>query len=137
MDKSYYTHNLQIKISEKQKALISIMTDILNENRSAIVRRLLMAEAKRTASFLDGEELELWVTLINEIEQEEDMHEFVVGEAISKGMHDAYRERTGNELGFEQARELETLTDKRRRYQKNWRAKQKLLKLKDVKEKYE
>lgn len=136
MDKSYYTCNLQVKITEKQKAMVSILTDILNEKRSEIVRRLLLAEAKRAASVLEGEELDLWVDLINQIEQEEEYHQFIVGEAISQGMKDSYRERTGKELGFIQEKELETLTDKRRRWQKNWRAKKKLEKLKELEEEY-
>lgn len=134
---SYYTKHIQCKITEKQQMMFSIMTDILNESRSEIVRRLLMDEAKRCAAILSGEELDLWLDLINQIEKESDYHEFVVGERISQGMKEAYRERTGKELGFEQQRELETRTDKNRRWQKNYRAKKKLEKLKKFMEEYE
>lgn len=134
---SYYTKHIQCKITEKQQMMFSIMTDILNESRSEIVRRLLMDEAKRCAAILSGEELDLWLDLINQIEKESDYHEFVVGERISQGMKEAYRERTGKELGFEQQRDLETRTDKNRRWQKNYRAKKKLEKLKKFMEEYE
>lgn len=134
---SYYTKILQCKVTEKQKMMVSIMTDLLNESRSEIIRRLLVAEAKRCAAMMEGEELELWVELINQIEKEEDYHEFEVGERISQGMKAAYFERTGKELGFEQQRELETKTDKYRRWQKNYRATKKLAKLKEIESKYE
>lgn len=97
----YYTKNLMVKITEKQKMMMSIMVDILGESRSQIVRRLLMVEAKKVAAQLEGEELELWIELINQIEKEEDYHEIVVGEAISQGMKESYYERTGEVLGYD------------------------------------
>ena len=48
----YYTKNLMVKITEKQKMMMSIMVDILGESRSQIVRRLLMVEAKKVAAQL-------------------------------------------------------------------------------------
>lgn len=80
----YYTKNLMVKITEKQKMMMSIMVDILGESRSQIVRRLLMVEAKKVAAQLEGEELELWIELINQIEKEEDYHEIVVGKQLVK-----------------------------------------------------
>ena len=70
----YYTKNLMVKITEKQKMMMSIMVDILGESRSQIVRRLLIVEAKKVAAQLEGEELELWIDLINQIEKDEDYH---------------------------------------------------------------
>lgn len=133
----YYAKNLMVKITEKQKMMMGIMVDILGESRSQIVRRLIMAEAKRAAALLEGEELELWVDLINQIEKEEDYHEFAVGEAVSEGMKKAYYERTGEVLGYDDETTLKTNADKQRVWQRNYRAKKKMEKLKALQEEHE
>lgn len=133
---TYYTKGLMVKITEKQKMMIGLLVDILGEDRSKIVRRLLMAEAKRCAAMLEGEELELWVELINQIDKEEDFHEFAVGEAISDGMKKAYFERTGKELGYDDETTLKTNADKQRMWQRNYRAKRKFEKIKELEEFY-
>lgn len=132
----YYTKSLMVKITEKQKMMIGIMVDVLGESRSQIVRRLLMTEAKKCAANLEGEELELWVELINQIEKEEDYHEFAVGEAVSEGMKKAYYERTGEELGYDDEANLKTLADKNRVWQRHYRAKKKMEKLKALQEEH-
>lgn len=132
----YYTKSLMVKITEKQKMMMSIMVDILGESRSQIVRRLLMVEAKKVAAQLEGEELELWIDLINQIEKEEDYHEFVVGDAISQGMKEAYFERTGEVLGYDDETTMKTDADKQRVWQRNYRAKKKMEKLKELKEEH-
>lgn len=133
----YYTKSLMVKITEKQKMMMSIMVDILGESRSQIVRRLLMVEAKKVAAQLEGEELELWIDLINQIEKEEDYHEIVVGDAISQGMKEAYFERTGEVLGYDDETTMKTNADKQRVWQRNYRAKKKMEKLKELKEEHE
>lgn len=132
----YYTKSLMVKITEKQKMMIGIMVDILGESRSQIVRRLLMVEAKKVAAQLEGEELELWIDLINQIEKEEDYHEIVVGDAISQGMKEAYFERTGEVLGYDDETTMKTNADKQRVWQRNYRAKKKMEKLKELKEEH-
>lgn len=132
----YYTKSLMVKITEKQKMMMGIMVDVLGESRSQIVRRLLMAEAKKCAANLEGEELELWVELINQIEKDEDYHEFVVGEAVSQGMKKAYFERTGKELGYDDESNLKTLADKNRVWQRHYRARKKMERLKELKEEH-
>ena len=132
----YYTKSLMVKITEKQKMMMSIMVDILGESRSQIVRRLLMVEAKKVAAQLDGEELELWIDLINQIEKEEDYHEIVVGDAISQGMKEAYFERTGEVLGYDDETTMKTDADKQRVWQRNYRAKKKMEKLKALQEEH-
>lgn len=132
----YYTKSLMVKITEKQKMMMSIMVDILGESRSQIVRRLLMVEAKKVAAQLEGEELELWIDLINQIEKEEDYHEIVVGDAISQGMKEAYFERTGEVLGYDDETTMNTNADKQRVWQRNYRAKKKMEKLKELKEEH-
>lgn len=132
----YYTKNLMVKITEKQKMMMSIMVDILGESRSQIVRRLLIVEAKKVAAQLEGEELELWIDLINQIEKEEDYHEIVVGDAISQGMKEAYFQRTGEVLGYDDETTLKTNADKQRVWQRNYRAKKKMEKLKELKEEH-
>ena len=132
----YYTKNLMVKITEKQKMMMSIMVDILGESRSQIVRRLLIVEAKKVAAQLEGEELELWIDLINQIEKEEDYHEIVVGDAISQGMKEAYFERTGEILGYDDETTMKTNADKQRVWQRNYRAKKKMEKLKELKEEH-
>ena len=131
----YYTKNLMVKITEKQKMMMSIMVDILGESRSQIVRRLLIVEAKKVAAQLEGEELELWIDLINQIEKEEDYHE-IVGDAISQGMKEAYFERTGEVLGYDDETTMKTNADKQRVWQRNYRAKKKMEKLKELKEEH-
>lgn len=132
----YYTKNLMVKITERQKMMMSIMVDILGESRSQIVRRLLIVEAKKVAAQLEGEELELWIDLINQIEKEEDYHEIVVGEAISQGMKESYYERTGEVLGYDDETTMRTASDKQRVWQRNYRAKKKMQKLKELKEEH-
>ena len=132
----YYTKNLMVKITEKQKMMMSIMVDILGESRSQIVRRLLIVEAKKVAAQLEGEELELWIDLINQIEKEDDYHEIVVGDAISQGMKEAYFERTGEVLGYDDETTMKTNADKQRVWQRNYRAKKKMEKLKELKEEH-
>ena len=132
----YYTKNLMVKITEKQKMMMSIMVDILGESRSQIVRRLLIVEAKKVAAQLEGEELELWIDLINQIEKEEDYHEIVVGDAISQGMKESYFERTGEVLGYDDETTMKTNADKQRVWQRNYRAKKKMEKLKELREEH-
>lgn len=132
----YYKKTLMVKITEKQKLMMGIMVDVLGESRSEIVRRLIMAEAKRVAANLEGEELELWVELINQIEKEEDYHEFAVGEAVSEGMKKAYYERTGEVLGYDDEAKLKTIADKNRVWQRHYRAKKKMEKLKALQEEH-
>ena len=132
----YYTKNLMVKITEKQKMMMSIMVDILGESRSQIVRRLLIVEAKKVAAQLEGEELELWIDLINQIEKEEDYHEIGVGDAISQGMKEAYFERTGEVLGYDDETTMKTNADKQRVWQRNYRAKKKMEKLKELREEH-
>ena len=132
----YYTKNLMVKITEKQKMMMSIMVDILGESRSQTVCRLLIVEAKKVAAQLEGEELELWIDLINQIEKEEDYHEIVVGDAISQGMKEAYFERTGEVLGYDDETTMKTNADKQRVWQRNYRAKKKMEKLKELKEEH-
>ena len=132
----YYTKNLMVKITEKQKMMMSIMVDILGESRSQIVRRLLIVEAKKVAAQLEGEELELWIDLINQIEKEEDYHEIVVGDAISQGMKEACFERTGEVLGYDDETTMKTNADKQRVWQRNCRAKKKMEKLKELREEH-
>ena len=132
----YYTKNLMVKITEKQKMMMSIMVDILGESRSQIVRRLLIVEAKKVAAQLEGEELELWIDLINQIEKEEDYHEIVVGDAISQGMKEAYFERTGEVLGYDDETTMKTNADKQRVWQRNDRAKKKMEKIRELREEH-
>ena len=132
----YYTKNLMVKITEKQKMMMSIMVDILGESRSQIVRRLLIVEAKKVAAQLEGEELELWIDLINQIAKEEDYHEIVVGDAISQGMKEAYFQRTGEVLGYDDETTMKTNADKQRVWQRNYRAKKKMEKLKELREEH-
>lgn len=133
---SYYTKMMNVKLTEKQKMMVGIMCDILGESRSAIVRRLLMVEAKKCAAELDGEELDLWLELVNQIEKEEDLHEFVVGENISQGRRDAYRERTGYDIDDMTARKLSNDAIAQRNWHKKKRVKDKMQKLKELDEKY-
>lgn len=133
---SYYTKMMNVKLTDKQKMMVGIMCDILGESRSAIVRRLLMVEAKKCAANLEGEELELWLDLINQIEKEEDLHEFVVGEAISNGRREAYKERTGHDLDDMTNREMSKTQLAQREWHQRKRVKEKMDKLKQLEKEY-
>lgn len=135
-EESYYTKVMSIKFTDKQKQLLGIMSDILDESRSAIVRRLVMAEAKRCAAMLEGEELELWSDLINQIEKEEDLHEFVAGEAVAEGRRKAYLERTGIELDDVKARKMTNDAIAQRNWHRKKRIADNLAKLKEIEDKY-
>lgn len=134
---SYYTKNLMVKITEKQRQMLGIMVDILDENRSHIVRRLLMVEAKKVAAQLEGEELELWLNLINQIEKEEDYHQFLWAEAIEKGRREAYFERTGIELDDVEARKMTNDAIAQRNWHRKKRVEERMKKLKELEDKYE
>lgn len=134
---SYYTKNLMVKITEKQRLMLGIMTEVLGENRSAIVRRLLMIEAKKIAAQLEGEELELWLDLINQIEKEEDYHQFLWAEAIEKGRREAYFERTGIELDDVEARKMTNDAIAQRNWHRKKRVEERMKKLKELENKYE
>ena len=134
---SYYTKNLMVKITEKQRQMLGIMVDILDENRSHIVRRLLMVEAKKVAASLEGEELELWLNLINQIEKEEDYHEFLWAEAIERGRREAYLDRTGIELDDVKARKMTNDAIAQRNWHRKKRVEKRMAKLKELEKKYE
>lgn len=133
---SYYTKNLMVKITEKQRQMLGIMVDILDENRSHIVRRLLMVEAKKCAAQLEGEELELWLDLINQIEKEEDYHEFAWAEAIERGRREAYLDRTGIELDDVKARKMTNEAIAQRNWHRKKRIEKRMAKLKELENKY-
>ena len=135
-EESYYTKVMSIKFTDKQKQLLGIMSDILNESRSAIVRRLVMSEAKRCAALLEGEELELWTDLINQIEKEEDIHDFVAGEAVAEGRRKAYKERTGQELDDTTAYKMTKSAIAQRDWHRKRRIAERLEKLKEIEDKY-
>ena len=134
---SYYTKNLMVKITEKQRLMLGILTEVLGENRSAIVRRLLMVEAKKASAQLEGEELELWLDLINQIEKEEDYHQFVWAEAIEEGRRKAYFERTGVELDDYVARKLDNDAIAQKKWHRRKRVEERVKKLKELEDKYE
>lgn len=136
MANDYYDKIVPVKMTEKQRMMFGIMADILDEKRSTIVRRLLIAEAKRLAAELEGEELELWCDLINQIEKAEDYHRFKVGEAISEGRKAAYKERTGIEMSIYRERKMDELKDKQREWQRQHRLKIKMQQLRELEEKY-
>ena len=133
---SYYTKNRMVKITEKQRQMLGIMVDILDESRSHIVRRLLMVEAKKVAAQLEGEELELWLDLINQIEKEEDYHEFLWAEAIERGRREAYLDRTGIELDDVKARKLTNDAIAQRNWHRKKRVEERMAKLKELEKKY-
>lgn len=133
---SYYVKNLMVKITEKQRLMLGILVEVLGESRSHIVRRLLMVEAKKAATQMEGEELELWLDLISQIEKEEDYHEFLVAEAIEAGRRKAYRERTGMELDDYKARKLSNDAIAQRNWHRRKRIEARMKKLKELDEQY-
>jgi hypothetical protein len=112
------------------------MTDILGENKSEMVRRLLLVEAQRCVAYLDDEEIPLWLDLLKQIEIERDYMLLQRGEKISEGRRKAYKERTGIDMDIYREREMDERKDKQREWQRNHRRKVKMQKLKELQDKH-
>ena len=132
----YNARQMQIKITEKEYQMVSLLTDILGENKSELVRRLLLTEGQRAAAYLDDEETPLWLDLLKQIEIERDYMLLQRGEKISEGRRKAYRERTGIDMDIYREREMDELKDKQREWQRSRRRKLKMQKLKELDEKH-
>ena len=132
----YSASNVIFKITDKEKEIINLLTEILDEKRSEIMRRLLYQEAKRAVAYLDDEEIPLWLELIRQAEMERDMMGFQRGEAISEGRRRNYKEKTGIDMDIYREREMDELRDKQRQWQRNHRRKVKMEKLKALEEKW-
>lgn len=133
---NYNARQIQIKITEKEYQMMSLMTDILGENKSEMVRRLLLVEAQRCVAYLDDEEIPLWLDLLKQIEVERDYMLFQRGEKISEGRRKAYKERTGVDMDIYREREMDELKDKQREWQRARRRKLKMQKLKELQDKH-
>ena len=133
---NYNARQMQIKITEKEYQMVSLLTDILGENKSELVRRLLLTEGQRAAAYLDDEETPLWLDLLKQIEIERDYMLLQRGEKISEGRQKAYKERTGIDMNIYREREMDELKDKQREWQRNRRRKLKMQKLKELDEKH-
>lgn len=133
---NYNARQIQIKITEKEYQMMSLMTDILGENKSEMVRRLLLTEAQRCVAYLDDEEIPLWLDLLKQIEIERDYMLFQRGEKISEGRRKAYKERTGIDMDIYREREMDERKDKQREWQRNHRRKVKMQKLKELQDKH-
>ena len=133
---NYNARQMQIKITEKEYQMVSLLTDILGENKSELVRRLLLTEGQRAAAYLDDEETPLWLDLLKQIEIERDYMLLQRGEKISEGRHKAYKERTGIDMDIYREREMDELKDKQREWQRSRRRKLKMQKLKELDEKH-
>lgn len=133
---NYNARQIQIKITEKEYQMVSLMADILDENKSEIVRRLLLVEAQRCVAYLDDEETPLWLDLLKQIEIERDYMLLQRGEKISEGRRKAYKERTGIDMDIYREREMDERKDKQREWQRNHRRKVKMRKLKELQDKH-
>lgn len=133
---NYNARQMQIKITEKEYQMVSLLTDILGENKSELVRRLLLTEGQRAVAYLDDEETPLWLDLLKQIEIERDYMLLQRGEKISEGRRKAYKERTGIDMDIYREREMDELKDKQREWQRNRRRKLKMQKLKELQEKH-
>ena len=133
---NYNARQMQIKITEKEYQMVSLLTDILGENKSELVRRLLLTEGQRAAAYLDDEETPLWLDLLKQIEIERDYMLLQRGEKISEGRRKAYKERTGIDMDIYREREMDELKDKQREWQRSRRRKLKMQKLKELDEKH-
>lgn len=132
----YNARQMQIKITEKEYQMVSLLTDILGENKSELVRRLLLTEGQRAVAYLDDEETPLWLDLLKQIEIERDYMLLQRGEKISEGRRKAYKERTGIDMDIYREREMDELKDKQREWQRSRRRKLKMQKLKELQDKH-
>lgn len=133
---NYNARQMQIKITEKEYQMVSLLTDILGENKSELVRRLLLTEGQRAVAYLDEEETALWLDLLKQIEIERDYMLLQRGDKISEGRRKAYKERTGIDMDIYREREMDELKDKQREWQRSRRRKLKMQKLKELQEKH-
>lgn len=133
---NYNARQMQIKITEKEYQMVSLLTDILGENKSELVRRLLLTEGQRAVAYLDEEETALWLDLLKQIEIERDYMLLQRGEKISEGRRKAYKERTGIDMDIYREREMDELKDKQREWQRSRRRKLKMQKLKELQDKH-
>lgn len=133
---NYNARQMQIKITEKEYQMVSLLTDILGENKSELVRRLLLTEGQRAVAYLDDEETPLWLDLLKQIEIERDYMLLQRGEKISEGRRKAYKERTGVDMDIYREREMDELKDKQREWQRSRRRKLKMQKLKELQDKH-
>lgn len=133
---NYNARQIQIKITEKEYQMVSLLTDILGENKSELVRRLLLTEGQRAVAYLDDEETALWLDLLKQIEIERDYMLLQRGDKISEGRRKAYKERTGIDMDIYREREMDERKDKQREWQRNRRRKLKMQKLKELQEKH-
>ncbi len=133
---NYNARQMQIKITEKEYQMVSLLTDILGENKSELVRRLLLTEGQRAVAYLDEEETALWLDLLKQIEIERDYMLLQRGDKISEGRRKAYKERTGIDMDIYREREMDELKDKQREWQRSRRRKLKMQKLKELQDKH-
>lgn len=133
---NYNARQMQIKITEKEYQMVSLLTDILGENKSELVRRLLLTEGQRAVAYLDDEETALWLDLLKQIEIERDYMLLQRGDKISEGRRKAYKERTGIDMDIYREREMDELKDKQREWQRSRRRKLKMQKLKELQDKH-
>lgn len=133
---NYNARQMQIKITEKEYQMVSLLTDILGENKSELVRRLLLTEGQRAVAYLDEEETALWLDLLKQIEIERDYMLLQRGDKISEGRRKAYKERTGIDMDIYREREMDERKDKQREWQRNHRRKVKMQKLKELQDKH-
>lgn len=125
------------KLTKKELDMVNLLTEIIGENRSELMRRLVYQEAKRAVAYLDDEETPLWLNLIKQAEMERDYMTFQKGEQISAGRKKAYKEKTGVDMDVYREREMDELKDKQREWQRAHRRKIKMEKLKQYEEKHE
>ena len=133
---NYKAGKLYVNLTKRETDMLNLMVDILGENRSEMVRRLLIQEAKRATAYLGDEETTLWSALIKEVEMERDYMVFQKGEQIREGRRKAYKERTGIDMDIYRERDMDDLKDKQREWQRQHRLKEKMKKLAEFEEKY-
>ena len=133
---NYKAGKLYVNLTKKETDMLNLLVDIIGENRSEMVRRLLIQEAKRAVAYLDDEETPLWISLIKDVEMERDYMSFQKGEAIREGRRKAYKERTGVDMDIYREREMDELRDKQREWQRSHRRKERMKKLEEFKEEH-
>lgn len=134
---NYKAGKIYVNLTENETNMLNLLVDIVGENRSDLVRRLLFQEAKRAVAFLDDEETPLWLELVKRAEMERDYMEFQRGELISEGRKKAYKERTGIDMDVYRERQMDELKDKQREWQRAHRLKKKMEQLKKYEERWE
>lgn len=103
---------------------------------ATLVKELISEQARRTVAKLEGEELDLWIELLNMVDQEQELHSLEKYKSLKEKRAKAHKEKTGKDIDEFDHLRLDILKEKNRMRQRNHRKKVKLQEIERMKQKY-